>query len=301
MNKSNRKLIIDKISHIIFLVIGVICSLSIVIIISFIFLKGSRPFIIKYANGQKATLIKFLFSTKYNYNNYGALGIVINTIFIVFVVSIIALPLSVLTSLFIVRIAPKKIGHILQMVVELLSSIPSIIFGLFGMGIINPMVKNLAKIFNYQTAGGVSTLSVILVLVMMIMPTITTLSITSMKAIKDTQINASLALGATMMQTNYNIVIKGAKSGIFSALILGIGRALGEATAVSMVCGGNNGISIGLFNPTSTITSTMLEGIHESVGLDYDIRFSLGILLILLILFSNIILNIIKKRMCRYE
>lgn len=301
MNKSKRKLLIDKISHIIFLVIGVICSLSIVIIISFIFLKGCRPFIAKYANGQKASLIKFLFSITYNHNNYGALGIVINTIFIVFIVSIIALPLSVLTALFIVKIAPKKIGNVLQIVVELLASIPSIIFGLFGMGIINPMVKNIAKLFNYQTAGGVSTLSVILVLVMMIMPTITTLSITAMKAIKDTQINASLALGATTMQTNYNIVIKGAKSGIFSALILGIGRALGEATAVSMVCGGASGISLGLFNPTSTITSTMLEGIHESVGIDYDIRFSLGILLILLILFSNIILNMVKKRMCRYE
>lgn len=301
MKNSSLKLKIDKIVHIIFMAIGIICASSIVLIIGFILIKGISPFVTKYENGDHAGFFKFLFGTIFSKGNYGALGLVINTIFIVFLSALIALPISVLTALFIVRVAPKKIGMIMQTIVELLASIPSIIFGLFGMGVINPMVRDIAKAFNMQTAGGVSTLSVIIVLVMMIMPTITMLSITSMRAVKNDLIQASLALGATKSQTNFKIVIGGAKSGIFAALILGVGRALGEATAVSMVCGGAPGISIGLFDTTSTITSAMMQGIFESSGLNYDIRFSLGILLIVIILVTNIILNKVKKRLCRYE
>ena len=169
------------------------------------------------------------------------------------------------------------------------------------MGVINPLVRDLAKIFSLQTAGGISMLSVIIVLTMMIVPTITMLSITSMRAVKKDLISASLALGATKSQTNYKIVIGGAKSGIFAALILGIGRAMGEATAVSMVCGGATGIAISLFSPTATITSTMIQGIHESTGLNYDIRFSLGIVLIVIIFVTNVALNLIKKRISKND
>lgn len=301
MKNSSIKLKIDKIVHGIFMTIGIICASSIVLIIGFILIKGISPFVTNYENGEHAGLFKFLFGTTFSKGHYGALGLVINTIFIVAISSLIALPISVLTALFIVRVAPKKIGMIMQTVIELLASIPSIIFGLFGMGVINPLVRDIAQVFNMQTAGGVSTLSVIIVLVMMIMPTITMLSITSMRAVKNDLIQASLALGATKSQTNFKIVIGGAKSGIFAALILGVGRALGEATAVSMVCGGAAGISIGLFDTTSTITSAMMQGIFESSGLNYDIRFSLGIVLIVIILVTNIILNKVKKRLCRHE
>lgn len=301
MKNSNTKLKMDKIVHGIFMGIGILCSSIIVFIILFILIKGLRPFISNYPDEKRINIFKFLFGTIYVKGHYGALGLVINTIFVVAISSIIALPISVLTALFIVKVAPKKLGAIIQTVVELLSSIPSIIYGLFGMGVINPMVRDLAKAFNVQTAGGVSTLSVIIVLIMMILPTITMLSVTSMRAVKDDLVQASLALGATKAQTNFKIVIGGAKSGIFAALILGVGRALGEATAVSMVCGGAIGVSIGLFDTTSTITYQMLQGMFESSGLNYDIRYSLGILLIVIILVTNLILNKVKKRLCRYE
>ena len=301
MKNTNYKLVIDKTMQIIFMLISLICASFIVFIIFFILLQGVRPFIIKYPNNKTASLIKFLFSINYDSKTYGILGLVINTLFIVFIASLIALPLSVLTALFIVRIAPIKISKVMESIVELLASIPSIIFGLFGVGFINPLIRDFALLFNLQTAGGVSVLSTIIVLIMMITPTITLLSITSMKAVKDDTILASLALGASKTQTDFKIVVNGAKSGIFAALILGIGRALGEATAVSMVCGGAKTISILLFSPTGTLTSTMMQGFHESSGINYDIRFSIGIVLILIILISNVLLNLLKKRLCRYE
>lgn len=299
--RNKNKIIIDKIVHALFLTLGIVCASSIVIIVVFIGIKGLSPFLSTYENGEKANLWSFLFGLDYIKGKYGVFGLVINTIFIVAISSIIALPLSVLCALLIVRIAPKKIRSIMEIVVDLLSAVPSIVFGLFGMGVINPMVKNLASLFNYQTAGGVSTLSVIIVLTIMILPTITTVTITAMKSIKEDRVLASLALGATKMQTNFNIVLKGSKSGIIAGLILGVGRALGEATAVNMVCGGATGINISLFDPTSTLTSAMMSGIHESSGLDYDIRFSVGLVLIAIILVTNLILNVVKKRICRYD
>lgn len=301
MKNTNLKLKVDKIVGYIFLGIGLICASSIIFIVLFILIKGVKPFIANYGTTANIKILKFLFGPSFIKGEYGVFGLIINTLVIVFFASLLALPLSVLTALFIVRISPKKIGHAMQIVVELLASIPSIIFGLFGMGVINPLVRDFALALNFQTAGGVSTLSVIIVLVMMITPTITTLSITSMRAVKEDLVKASLALGATKTQTNFKIIVGGAKSGIIAALILGIGRALGEATAVSMVCGGASNISLGIFSPTGTLTSAMLQGIYESSGLDYDVRFSVGIVLIIIIFVNSLLLNYLKKRICRYE
>ncbi len=300
MDNVKKKKLIDKIVQIIFQIIGILCAQTIIIVIVFILIKGLKPFFTNY-EGFHLNFFKFLFGTNFIKKEYGVLGLIINTIFIVSMVALIALPISVLTALFIVRIAPKRIGEIMQGIVEMLSSIPSIIYGLFGMGFINPLIRNLASSMGLQTAGGVSTLSVIIILTMMVLPTITILSITSMKAVNEDLVYASLALGATFQQTNFKIVIGGAKSGILAALILGIGRAIGEATAVSMVCGGANGISIGLFEPTGTLTSSMMQGIYESSGLDYDIRFSVGIVLIVIIFISNLLLNKAKKWICSHE
>jgi phosphate transport system permease protein len=209
-----------------------------------------------------------------------------------------AVPVSVLTALFISKMAPKRLGKIFTSVVELLASIPSIIYGIFGMGVITVLIKNISQFFGYQSAGGLSTLATVLVLAMMIMPTVTILSVTSMNAVKQNIINGSLALGASPTQTNFRVVLASAKSGIFSAIILGVGRALGEATAVSMVAGNRgSGPTFNLFDTTRTLTSTMLLGLKETAGLDYDIRFSVGIVLIVIILITNIGLNYIKGRL----
>lgn len=304
MSTSTTKLKIDNIVKWIFFIIAAICASSIIFIVIFIVRQGVLPFTKSYLIGDNiyytADFKLFLSGTSWIKYSYGVLGIVINTLYLVFFASIFALVISVLTALFTVRVAGKKLGNVMQSIIELLASIPSIIFGLFGQGFICPMIRDMANAFGIQTMGGSSGLAVIIVLVMMMIPTITMVCITSMRGVKQDQINASLALGASKMQTDFKIVISGSKCGIFAGLILGIGRALGEATAVSMVCGTpSDGPVFNLFNVTSTLTSTMMLGIHETNGADLDIRFSVGIVLIVIILITNIVLNKVKRRMER--
>ena len=298
---NQRKNVIDKISKAIFLLITVICASVIFVVIGIILYKGISPFLKTYMVDNLKTRVNLLdFLTGLTWEkgslDYGVLFILINTLYITFLSLLISVPISVLSALFIVRIAPRWLSKILISVTELLSSVPSIIYGLFGAGIITVLVKNLANIFNYQTARCLSTLANVIVLSMMIMPTITTVSITAIKAVKKEYIDSSLALGASKTQTNFKVVLTSAKSGIISGIVLGIGRALGEATAVSMVCGNAlSGPTFNLFEITRTLTSTMLSGLNESTGLKYDIRFSIAIVLLILIIIVNLILNKVKK------
>lgn len=297
-----RKTISDKVLVHVFMAVAALSAMAIAIIAIFIIYKGSLPFVKKYEIDGKlysVNLFKFLVGgTWFKHPNiYGAGYIILNTVYVTLLALIIAVPISILTALFIVRIAPKKLSHVINTVIEILASIPSVIYGLFGMGYVTKIVKNISYAFGFQSAGGLSVLSTAIVLSMMILPTITMISVTAIKAVRTDLINGSLALGASTAQTNFKVVLTTAKSGIFSGVILGVGRALGEATAVSMVCGNSGSdFSLNPFDTTATLTSTMLMSIHETTGLDYDIRFSVGILLIVIIIVSNLLLNMLKNR-----
>ena len=263
-----------------FMSVCILCSAIIVVIIAFIVIKGVQPFFKEYiVNNQiyRISFSEFLFGIRWNFapNHFGAGFIILNTIYITVLALFIAVPISILSSLFIVRIAPKKIGKGLQLVIELLASVPPIIYGLFGQAYLTKIVMKISEIFNIQTLGGQSVFTASLVLGMMIFPTITMVSINSIQAVNNNLILGSLALGASKTQTNFKVVLKGAKNGIFSGLILGVGRALGEATAVSKVCGNAQvGPTFSLFDTTSTITTTILSGFNEASGMAYDIKFS---------------------------
>lgn len=298
-----RKRIIDNIVRNTLLAITVLCASVIVFIVLFIIIKGLNPFIANYTigdNNYRVNIFKFIFGLSWfiSPNIYGVGFIIINTIYVVILALVISLPISILTALFISRIAPKLVGVIILYIVEILAAIPSIIYGLFGMGVITNIVKNISSIFGYQSAGGISTLSTVIVLAIMIIPTVTMISTTAINSVKKELVEGSLALGATPTQTNFKMILISARSGIFSAIILGVGRALGEATAVSMVAGNaGSGPNFNIFDTTRTLTSTMLLGLKETTGLDYDIRFSVGIVLIIIIILTNIILNYVKRRM----
>ncbi len=296
--KIEKKLKTDRIVKNIFFTAALLSSMTILLIVVFISIKGIQPFLPGYEYGQ-VSLVDFLFGTTWRQDQavYGVGYIVINTLISAFGALIIAFPVSVLTALFIAKIAPKKVGLVMTTVVELLASIPSVVYGVFAAGTIVSLVKEIASSMGVATAGGNSLLAVILLLAIMIFPTITSLSITAINAVdRDIELG-SLALGATKTQTNFKVVLTSAKSGIFAGAILGIGRAFGEATAVSMVAGNKLfGPTFDIFDITRTLTSTMLSGLKETTGLDYDIRFSVGIVLMFVILFSNLILNYIKKK-----
>ncbi len=289
---------LDKIFRYLFLGMAVLSASFIVIIVLFIFLKGIAPFLPGYEYGQ-VDLISFLTGSVYRQDQatYGVGFIVINTLICSFLALLLSFPLSVLTALFIAKIAPKKLGAAMQSVIELLASVPSVVFGIFASGVITAIVRYLASMMGISTFGGSSLLAVIILLAIMIFPTLTSMSITAIKAVDPDLESASLALGATKTQTNFKVVLTAAKSGIFAGAILGLGRAFGEATAVSMVAGNKLfGPTIDLFDITRTLTSTILTGLKETTGLDYDIRFSVGLVLIAVIFVSNWILNQVKKR-----
>lgn len=281
-----------------FFISAFISSIMIFVIIIFIAQKGISPFLANYSYGQQ-DILSFLTGMVWRQDQaiYGVGFIVINTLISGFASLLIAFPISVLTALFVVKIAPKSVGVIIESAIEILASIPSIVYGVFAVGFIVPFIQSIAKVLGVQTAGGSSLLAVILLLAIMIMPTITSISITAIKAVDIDLEKASYALGASKPQTNFKIVLNSAKSGIFAGAILGLGRAFGEATAVSLVAGNKMfGPSFNLFDITRTMTSTMLAGLKETTGLDYDIRFSVGLVLMVVILVSNLLINTLKKK-----
>ena len=300
---NNKREALDKIVKLVFLLATIISASFIVIIIVFIAEEGIKPFITDNNGIGRVDFWKFitgttcLEGTTFKSNLYGVGYIIANTLYIAFLSLLIALPIGVLTALFIAKIAPKKLSETLRTIIELLAAIPSIVYGLFGSGVLLPMIYNLAKSFGVQSPGGNSVLATVFVLVLMILPTITALSEVAIRSVGKEIEQGSLALGATKTQTNFKVILTSAKSGIFSSAILGIGRALGEATAVSLVAGNSRtGPNFGVFDITSTLTSTMLQGLKETIGIDYDIRFSVGIILMIVILITNRGLNYVKRK-----
>ena len=299
----HKKEIVDKIVKYIFMSSAIISSSFIIVIIVFIVMKGITPFITDNNGIGSVHLFKFLTGTTWLQgttflsNAYGVGFIIVNTVYIALLALLLALPVGVLTALFIAKVAPKRLAEFMRTIIELLAAIPSIVYGLVGSGIILGFVYNFAEMIGIQSKGGNSVIATVLVLALMTLPTITAISEVSIRSVgRDIELG-SLALGATKTQTNFKVVLASAKSGIFASAILGIGRALGEATAVSLVAGNaKSGPSLGFFDITSTLTSTMLEGLKETTGIDYDIRFSVGIILMVVILLTNMVLNFVKRK-----
>jgi phosphate transport system permease protein len=307
-----RKNRMDAISQSFFMASAILSASFIVLIIVFIAFKGLSPFLLNYEgyNFQQGTvtldpvnLISFLTGSQWLggtlglSSDYGIGFAIINTLIVVFFAIMVSVPISVFTALFIAKVAPKRIANMMRTVVELLASIPSIIYGVFGLGIITQFVVFVSGFFNYQTAAGLSLMSTVIVLSIMILPTITAVSETSIRSVDKTMIDGSLALGASDIQTYMKVVLTAAKSGIFAGIILGVGRALGEATAVALVSGNLfAGIQLNPLGTTATLTSRMLLGIKDTTGIDYDIRFSIGLVLMAVIVITNLTLNFVMKR-----
>lgn len=297
-DQQSRNNFVDKVMKKIFMLAAIFASISVLFIVFFIFIKAVQPFLPSYEYGQ-VDLFSFLFGDTYRSDQgvYQIGFIIINTIMISIGAIILSTPISVISALFVSKIAPNNIKRVLTYSIELLASIPSVIYGVFAYGSITILVSNLAHVLGFHTIQGLSMLSTILTLAIMIFPTITLIAITSINSVSKTVEEASLALGASKMQTNYKIVLRCAKEGIFSGIILGLGRSFGEATAISMIIGNAMvGPTFNLFDPSRTLTSTILVGLKETSGLDYDIRFSIGFVLLMIILLSNIALNMIKRR-----
>ena len=306
MNQNQIKKLVDKIVENIFFATAILSASFIVIIVLVILERGITPFITDNDGLGQVNLLRFLTGVVYLdgptflSNAYGIGYLIISTLYNAFLALILAAPVSVLTALFIAKIAPKWMGELLRTIIEILAAIPSVVYGLFGSGVILDLVYDLSLIAGVQSAGGLSVLSTVIVLAIMIVPTMTVISEVAIRSVYKSLIQGSLALGASQTQTHFKVVLAAAKSGIFTAAILGVGRALGEATAVALVAGSRrSGITFNLFDTTATLTSTMLLGMKETVGLDYTIRFSIGLVLMVVILLTNLSLNFLKRKVGR--
>ena len=225
------KSIVENVAKIIFTVCAVVAIFAVLSITIYMFLKGAPAFF-------KVGVLNLLFGTKWAPTaadpSYGILYIILTSIIGTAVSILIGVPIALLTAVFLTEVSNKKLSAVVQPAVELLAAIPSVIYGLLGLMILNPVLYKLEKhIFansaTHQFTGGSNLLAAIIVLAIMILPTVINMSVSSIQAVPQQMRAASLALGATKIQTIFKVTVPAAKSGIMTGIVLGIGRALGEA------------------------------------------------------------------------
>lgn len=222
--------------------------------------------------------------------SYGILPFILTSICGTCGAIFIGVPVGILCAAFLAKMSPKKIGGAVRNVVDLLAGIPSVVYGLAGMIIVVPFVREM-----FHLPDGANLFSAILVLVAMILPSVISVSETAIRAVPKEYEEASLALGATKTETVFKVILPAAKSGIATAIVLGIGRAIGEAMAVMMVAG-NVANMPKLFGSVRFLTTAVASEMSYSSGLQRQALFSIALVLFLFIMAINLILNVIIKR-----
>ena len=227
---------------------------------------------------------------------YIILSSVVGTAFSV----LLGVPIGLMTAVFLTEVSAKRMAAVVQPAVELLAAIPSVIYGLVGMMVLNPAMYKLEKLIfagssTHQFTGGANVLSAVIVLAIMILPTVISVSASSLRAVPDSMRAASLALGASKMQTVFRVTIPAARSGILTGAVLGIGRALGEAMAINMVAGGSVNLPLP-FNSVRFLTTQLVSEMSYAEGTHRQVLFTVGLVLYLFILAVNLVLLKLRKK-----
>lgn len=290
------KAVIEKAAQIIFMVCAAIAILAVCSITVYMIMKGTPAF-------KEVGVLDLLFGRVWKPTasepSFGIFYIILSSIAGTAGAVLLGVPIGLLTAAFLSELAGKKLGNIVSGAVELLAAIPSVIYGLIGMMILNPFMYSLEKKIyagstDHQFTGGANLLSAIIVLAVMILPTVISVSTSSLKAVTDSLRSASLALGATKLQTIFKVVIPAAKSGILTGVVLGVGRALGEAMAINMVAGGAVNIPLP-FNSVRTLTTQIVSEMGYASGVHRQVLFTVGLVLYVFIMIINLILLKVRK------
>ncbi len=263
-------------------------SIAFVIIITVFLVISGIPAI------REIGLIKFLFGKVWASTaqtpSYGILPFILTSVYGTFGAMIIGVPIGILCAAYIAKMASYRVGKWMKTAVELLAGIPSVIYGLVGMIIVVPYLRE-----TFHLPDGATLLAAILVLSVMILPSVISVSETALKAVPKEYEEASLALGATKMETIWKVSVPAAKSGILASVVLGIGRAIGEAMAVMMVSG-NVANMPKLFGSVRFLTTAVASEMSYSSGLQRQALFSIALVLFVFILIINLFLNLVVKR-----
>lgn len=240
---------------------------------------------------------EFLFGTKWSPKNtpasYGILPMIIGSICVTLGAVIIGVPIGILTATFLSRFCPKKLHQILEPMIQLMAGIPSIIYGFFGMVVLVPLVRMIPH------SQGVSLFSAAVLLGIMILPTVINLSESAISAVPESYYEGALALGATHERSVFYVMLPAAKSGLMAAVVLGIGRAIGETMAVIMVAGNQARLPSGLFKGVRTMTANIVLEMGYAEGLHREALIATGVVLFIFILIINITFAVIKKKGAR--
>ncbi len=249
----------------------------------------------------KIGILDFLFGDTWYAKNeqFGILPMILTSIFGTLGAILIGVPVGLFTAIFLAELAPKALKNIVKPAVELLAGIPSVIYGLLGAMLIKPLMYDLEEMIfandpTHKFTGGANLASAIIVLAIMILPTIINISENAISAVPNEYREASYGLGSTKIQTIFKVVIPAAKSGIASGVVLGVGRAIGEAMAIILVAG-NSANMPSLFSSVKFLTTGVVAEFAYSSGLHREALFGIGLVLFVFIMIINLVLNGILK------
>lgn len=278
--------ILETIVHGIFLILGLI-TVGCVLLITIYLVVSGVPAITKIG------LFEFLFGTKWASTaaepSYGILPFILTSVYGTAGAILIGVPVGFFTAVYLAKLAPAGIRSVIETAVSLLAGIPSVVYGLVGMLVLVPAIRTL-----FHIPDGASLFAAMIVLAIMILPSIIKVSLTALEAVPKEYEDASLALGATEIETYFKVSVPAAKSGIAAAVVLGVGRAIGEAMAVMMVSGNAPNMP-SLFQSVRFLTTAVASEMSYSSGLQRQALFSIALVLFLFIMLINAALNFFLK------
>ena len=284
---AQRKKMFEAVVHGIFLLLGLITVGCVLLITVYLVISGIPAI-------QKIGLVPFLTGKVWSSTSaepkYGILPFILTSVYGTAGAIVLGVPIGFLTAVYLAKVAPKKVRTVLEAAVSLLAGIPSVVYGLVGMLVLVPTIR---KVF--RLPDGASLFAAILVLAVMILPSIIKVSVTALEAVPREYEDASLALGATPIETYFRVSVPAAKSGIAASVVLGVGRAIGEAMAVMMVSGNAPNMP-SIFESVRFLTTAVASEMSYSSGLQRQALFSIALVLYLFILLINAALNFFLKR-----
>ena len=282
----------ERLARALLLICAVVAIFAVCAITLYLFAKG-LPALHKVGVGE------LLFGTVWKPTaaepSFGIAYIILSSIVGTAASVLLGVPIGLLTAVFLTEVSGKTLAKVVQPAVELLAAIPSVIYGLLGMMLLNPLLYKLEKaVFagssTHRYTGGADLLAVVIVLAIMILPTVISVSASAIRAVPGSLRAASLALGASKMQTIRRVTVPAAKSGILTGVVLGIGRALGEAMAINMVAGGAVNLPLP-FNSVRFLTTQLVSEMGYAEGTHRQVLFTVGLVLYLFIMIVNLVLQ----------
>lgn len=284
--KSKQK-ILETVIHGVFLLLGLVTVAAVLLITVYLIVAGIPAI-------REIGLIQFLFGKEWKSTagepQFGILPFILTSVYGTAGAILLGTPIGFLTAVYLAKLAPKKVRELVGSAVSLLAGIPSVVYGLVGMIVLVPAIGKL-----FRVPDGASLLAAIIVLAIMVLPSIIKVSMNALEAVPPEYEEAALALGATPIETYFKVSVPAAKSGITAAVVLGVGRAIGEAMAVMMVSGNVPNMP-SLFQSVRFLTTAVASEMSYASGLQRQALFSIALVLFLFIMLINATLNFFLKR-----